>query len=145
MQYSRKGYWTLRGVWAAIVIGFCAYVWVLRPSPDALRVVPYVVGAVIIAGFALGIRAYLYLDEIQRARRMHAFFYGAMLGAGCVGIILLSFIPQPSRLEALADILSHHQPHAPIEYFAIGIMATILAQIIGTQLMYLAMRLKSSA
>jgi hypothetical protein len=52
---------------------------------------------------------------------------------------------QPSVLDSMADILHRHSPHRPFEYFVLGVLMTMLAQIVCALLTSLFLRLKPSA
>jgi hypothetical protein len=138
MTYSPKGRWMAMG---AVFLLTAAWLWygiAVRPSRDVL---PWVGGAFILACFALAFRAYFYLDEIQQADRMRAFYYGAPLGIVFTGILIMVLVGQPSFLDLLADIFHNHRPHKPIEYFVAGVMFTMLPQAVGNYVVRIFMAL----
>ena len=142
MAYSRKSYWMLRSAMFAIAAIWAVFILLFHPSKS---VVPYVAGAVVILVFALTFRAFIYLDEIQRAQRMRVCFYGFMLGAMSATIVLLVISLHPSLLDTLADALAQRRAHKPLEYFALGALMVIIVQTICSLAVSLAMRLKSGA
>jgi hypothetical protein len=142
MAYSRKGRLIFRSASFAVVATWGAFVFLFHPSRSA---VPYVASAVIIVCFALAIRAFLYLDEIQRAQRMRACFYGVMLGVWVATFVVLFMMLNPPALDMLADILHRHQPHLPLEYFVVGVMTPLITQTICSLAVSVAMRLKPGA
>jgi hypothetical protein len=142
MAYSRKGRLIFRGATFAVVAVWVAFVSLFHPGRNVL---PYIAGAVMIVCLVLAIRAFLYLDEIERARRMRACFYGAMLGVWATTFVLLFILLHPSALEMLADISPRHRPHLPLEYFVLGVLVTIIAQSVCSFAVSLAMRLKPGA
>jgi hypothetical protein len=142
MQYSRKGRLIFRGAMFVVAAIWVVFVFLFHPGRN---VVPYVGGAVMILCGALAARAYLYLDEIERARRVRISFYGSMLGLWVAVLFVPFVVLQPAVLDVLADILHSHRPHLPLEYFVIGVMVPIIAQVICGVTVSLAMRLKSGA
>jgi hypothetical protein len=142
MAYSRKGRLIFRGAMFAVAAVWVAFVLLFHPSRSA---VPYIGGAVLLLCGALAVRAFLYLDEIERARRVRITFYGAMLGVWMAVLFVLFIVVQPVLLDGLADILHNHRPHPPLEYFVVGVMVPLIGQIFCAVAVSLAMRLKSRA
>jgi hypothetical protein len=142
MAYSRKSYWMFRGAMFAIVAAWLAFLLLGRPGG---AVVPYFASAVMLACLVLTFRSFLYLDEIEQARRMRVCFYGFLLGTFATAIALTWIMLQPSVLDSMADILHRHSPHRPFEYFVLGVLMTMLAQIVCALLTSLFLRLKPSA
>jgi len=142
MAYSRKGRLIFRGALFAVAAAWAAFVLLLHPSRN---LVPYVAVAVLIVCLVLAIRAFLYLDEVEQARRLRVASYGAIFGVWVTTSFLLFLTIQPSMLEGLADMLIRHRPHLPLEYFGLGVMAAISAQCLCGLLASLVLRLKPAA
>ena len=142
MTYSRKGRLIFRGAMFAVVALWAAFVLLVHPSRS---VVPYIAGMVLIVCLGLAIRAFLYLDEIERARRMRISFYGAMLGIWVATFVVLFMTVNPSALEILAGMVHRQRPHLPMDYFVAGVMVPIIAQCGCALLISLVTRLKSGA
>jgi hypothetical protein len=126
----------------AIVAVWVAFLLLGRPDR---AVVPYIASAVMFACLVLTLRGFLYLDEIERARRMRVFFYGGVLGTFATAIGLSWMILQPAALDRLVGILHHHAPHRPFDYFVAGVLLPMVAQIACALLTSMFMRLKPSA
>jgi hypothetical protein len=125
----------------AIVAAWLAFLLLGRPDRT---VVPYFASAVMLACLVLTFRSFLYLDEIEQARRMRVCFYGFLLGIFATAIAMTWLMLQPSLLDGMADVLHRRSPHQPLEYFVLGVLMTMIAQIVCALLASLALRLKPS-
>jgi hypothetical protein len=65
-----------------------------------------------------------------------------VLGALGAGLLIPFLQAQPDLLDALADMVHHQRPHRPINYFGAGFILLCVAQVAGSGIVYLAMRLR---
>jgi hypothetical protein len=138
MTYSRKGFWISQAMAMGLVAFLVVYSFWMGPG----GFIPYLSGAVLLVFCALSIRAFFYLDEIQRAQHMQIWAHGSVIGTLGVGLLIPFLQTQPALLDTLLDVLHHNHPHQPMNYFVAGFILLCVAQVSGSAVVYLVMQLR---
>jgi hypothetical protein len=141
MQYSRKGFWISQAMAMGLVALLVACSFWTGPG----GFLPYLSGAVLLVSCALSIRAFFYLDEIQRAQQMQIWAHGSVMGILGVGLLIPFLQTQPALLDTLVDVLHHNHPHQPMNYFVASFILSCVAQVSGSAVVCLVMQLRRGA
>ena len=128
MIYSRKGLWIARGAIFMLLVVWIVLARSIRPPREIL---PWVGALLVLTVFALAIRAYFCLDEIQRTARMRAWYYGTALGIAVSFIAVICLRARPDLLGDFVDWMLGHRSPPPLFYFVAGVMFILLAQMAG--------------
>jgi hypothetical protein len=143
MAYSRKRYWfAMLSVLAIVAVTDTLIVW-LRPPYAWL----WSMALVAVCG-GLGFVAYFSRDEIQRQNRLVAWYYGGSL-ALLLGVMPFLLLASNTMLQAMVDFIPHASSsteamrHSPRAYFTLGVMVTLVAQVVGNYLARIVLRFRS--
>jgi hypothetical protein len=96
----------------------------------------------------LGFVAYFSRDEIQRQTRLVAWYYGGSL-ALLFGVMPFLLMTSNTVLQAMVDFLPHASSstevmrHSPRTYFTLGVIVTVVAQVIGNYLARIVLRFRA--
>ncbi len=130
MAYSAKRRRLMEGGALALVFGGGALILMLKRNqfgPAVTGLLSVLVGLVA-CGMAL--RAYSYMDEVQRRTQQTHWFWGSMIGFAAFLPVATALGPNTAWLDAAIQFFFHH-PGTPRLYFGFGAVLPIVFQAVG--------------
>ena len=130
MAYSAKKRWLMQGGALVLGLGGVALVAMLKlnqTDPPVTTLLLMLVG-LIACGMAL--RAYSYMDEVQRQADQIHWYWGAPIGTIAMLPVVIALGPNTARLDAAIQFFFHH-PGIPRLYFGFGLLLPIAFQLVG--------------
>jgi len=127
MAYSAKKYWMLSGSCLALgLAGMALVIWLARnhTEPVSVGLLRATLALIVIA---VAMRAYSYLDEVQRQAAQKRWFLGSMIGiAGMLPVVVFLQTHQ-LWLDATVQFFFHN-PAKPSFYFSLGVGIPVIFQ-----------------
>jgi hypothetical protein len=128
MAYSAKGRRLMEGGALALgLAGMALVAWLHRNHTDPVSVGLFraTLGLIL---FGLAMRAYNYMDEVQRQTLQKRWLFGSVMGIAAMLPLVVSLQTHQPWLDATIQFLFRH-PATPSLYFSLGIAMPVMFQI----------------
>lgn len=130
MAYSTKKRWVLAGSALALgLTGMAAAMWLTHNHTDPVSVGLFrvAVGSIVVG---LGMRSYVYMDEVQRQAIQRRFFWGFLIGIAAMMPLVVALQTHILWLDAAVQFIFHH-PATPRLYFSLGVVVPVMFQVVS--------------
>ena len=131
MAYSAKKRWMMTGSALALALtGMALVIWLTRNHTDPVSVGLFrAVLALIVVG--LGMRAYSYMDEVQRQTVQKCWFWGSLIGIAAMLPVVVFLQTHRPWLDAAVQFMPFLHPATPSGYFSLGVMIPVMFQAVS--------------
>jgi hypothetical protein len=121
MAYSAKKRWTIMGSALALLLtGMALVIWLSRNHTDPVFVGLFraALGLIVVG---LGMRAFSYMDEVQRQAAQKRWFWGSLTGIAAMLPVVILLQTHKLWLDAAVQFILRH-PATPPWYFTLGVL-----------------------
>jgi uncharacterized membrane-anchored protein len=137
MAYSAKKRWMMTG--SALTLGLAGMalvIWLARNHTDPVSVGLFRVTLALIVG-GLAVRAYSYMDEVQRQTAQKTWFWGSLIGFAAMLPVVVFLQTHQLWLEAAVQFMPFLHPAGPHSYFSLGVVIPLMFQAVSALILRL--------